>query len=167
IFTRTGVADVQRILFLAIILTAFVLLAFLHTLRNTLMVLVAIPFSLISTFFVMFALGFNLDTMSLMALALLVGILVDDSIVVLENINRHLAMGKTPWQAALDGRSEIGLAAMAITFTDVVVYAPVAFMTGNIGQLFREFGLTIVAATLFSLLVSFTLTPMLASRLLT
>ncbi|HEY3078734.1 MAG TPA: efflux RND transporter permease subunit [Chloroflexota bacterium] len=166
LFTRAAVDDVQRNLYLAIFLTAAVLLVFLHTLRNTLMVLVAIPFSLVSTFFVMFLLGFNLDTMSLMALALLVGILVDDSIVVLENINRHLAMGKSAWAAALDGRNEIGLAAIAITLTDVVVYAPVAFMTGNIGQLFREFGLTIVAATLFSLLVSFTLTPMLASRLL-
>jgi HAE1 family hydrophobic/amphiphilic exporter-1 len=166
IFTRAAVDDVQRNLCLAILLTAAVLLVFLHTIRNTLMVLVAIPFSLVSTFLVMFAFGFNLDTMSLMALALLIGILVDDSIVVLENINRHLALGKNPWNAALDGRSEIGLAAIAITLTDVVVYAPVAFMSGNIGQLFREFGLTIVAATLFSLLVSFTLTPMLASRLL-
>ena len=166
VFTRAAVSDVQRNLYLAILLTAIVLLVFLHTLRNTLMVLIAIPTSIVSTFFVMFALGFNLDTMSLMALALLIGILVDDSIVVLENINRHLALGENPWEAALKGRSEIGLAAIAITLTDVVVYTPVAFMTGNIGQLFREFGLTIVAATLFSLLVSFTLTPMLASRLL-
>ncbi|HLG72453.1 MAG TPA: efflux RND transporter permease subunit [Chloroflexota bacterium] len=166
IFTRAAVDDVQRNLYLAILLTAMVLMLFLHTFRNTLMVLVAIPTSLVSTFFIMFLLGFSLDTMSLMALALLIGILVDDSIVVLENINRHLALGEKPWDAALNGRSEIGLAAIAITMTDVVVYTPVAFMAGNIGQLFREFGLTIVAATLFSLLVSFTLTPMLASRLL-
>ena len=166
IFTRAAVEDVQRNLYLAVFLTATVLLLFLHTVRNTLMVLVAIPTSLVSTFFVMYLLGFNLDVMSLMALALLIGILVDDSIVVLENINRHLGMGEPPWEAAMNGRSEIGLAAIAITFTDVVVYAPVAFMSGNIGQLFKEFGLTIVAATLFSLLVSFTLTPMLASRLL-
>jgi hydrophobic/amphiphilic exporter-1 (mainly G- bacteria), HAE1 family len=166
IFTRAAVDDVQRNLYLAVFLTATVLLLFLHTIRNTLMVLVAIPVSLVSTFFIMFVLGFNLDVMSLMALALLIGILVDDSIVVLENINRHLGLGEAPWEAAMNGRSEIGLAAIAITFTDVVVYAPVAFMQGNIGQLFKEFGLTIVAATLFSLLVSFTLTPMLASRLL-
>ncbi|HEX6513165.1 MAG TPA: efflux RND transporter permease subunit [Chloroflexota bacterium] len=165
-FTRAAVNDVQRNLYLAILLTAAVLMIFLHSFRNTLMVLVAIPVSLVSTFFIMFLFGFNLDTMSLMALALLIGILVDDSIVVLENINRHLALGEKPWDAALNGRSEIGLAAIAITFTDVVVYTPIAFMTGNIGQLFKEFGLTIVAATLFSLLVSFTLTPMLASRLL-
>jgi HAE1 family hydrophobic/amphiphilic exporter-1 len=166
VFTRAAVDDVQRNLYIAVFLTAAVLLLFLHTIRNTLMVLVAIPVSLVSTFFIMYLLGFNLDIMSLMALALLIGILVDDSIVVLENINRHLALGEPPWEAALNGRSEIGLAAIAITFTDVVVYAPVAFMQGNIGQLFKEFGLTIVAATLFSLLVSFTLTPMLASRLL-
>ncbi|MSQ14709.1 MAG: efflux RND transporter permease subunit [Dehalococcoidia bacterium] len=166
IFTRAAVDDVQRNLYLAIILTAAVMLLFLHTIRNTLIVLVAIPVSIISTFLVMYALGFNLDTMSLMALALLIGILVDDSIVVLESINRHLARGERPWEAALNGRSEIGLAAIAITLTDVVVYVPVAFMSGNVGQLFREFGLTIVAATLFSLLVSFTLTPMMASRLL-
>jgi HAE1 family hydrophobic/amphiphilic exporter-1 len=166
VFTRAAVDDVQRNLYLAIILTAAVLMLFLHTLRNTLMVLVAIPTSLISTFFIMFLFGFSLDTMSLMALALLIGILVDDSIVVLENINRHLGMGEKPWDAAINGRSEIGLAAIAITMTDVVVYTPVAFMSGNIGQLFREFGVTIVVATLFSLLVSFTLTPMLASRLL-
>src|SRR5579884_1948068 len=155
IFTRAAVDDVQRNLYLAILLTAAVL-----------MVLVSIPTSLVSTFFVMYILGFNLDTMSLMALALLIGILVDDSIVVLENINRHLGMGEKPWDAALNGRTEIGLAAITITVTDVVVYTPVAFMAGNIGQLFREFGLTIVAATMCSLLVSFTLTPMLASRLL-
>ena len=93
-----------------------------------------------------------------------IGILVDDSIVVLENIFRHLDLGEAPQEAALNGRSEIGLAAIAITLTDVVVYLPVAFMTGIIGQFFREYGITIAAATLFSLFVSFTLTPMLASR---
>ncbi|HEY3118482.1 MAG TPA: efflux RND transporter permease subunit, partial [Chloroflexota bacterium] len=165
-FTTAALDDVQRDLYLAMLITGLVLLLFLHTLRNTGMVLVAIPTSLLTTFLIMFFLGFSLDIMSLMALALLIGILVDDSIVVLENINRHLGLGKSPWQAAIDGRSEIGLAAIAITATDVVVYTPVAFMAGNIGQLFREFGLAIVAATVLSLLVSFTLTPMLASRLL-
>ncbi len=103
--------------------------------------------------------------MSLMALALMIGILVDDSIVVLENIHRHLQLGESPRQAALNGRSEIGMAAIAITMADVVVYTPIAFMSAaSIGQLFRQYGLTVVAATLFSLLMSFTLTPMLASR---
>jgi HAE1 family hydrophobic/amphiphilic exporter-1 len=166
IFTREALYDVKRDLIIAIILCSMVLLVFLHSMRNTGIVLLAIPTSLISTFLVMYFLNFTLDTISLMALALLIGILVDDSIVVLENINRHLHMGEAPRDAALNGRSEIGLAAIAITLTDVVVYAPIAFMAGNIGKIFKEFGLTIVAATLFSLFVSFTLTPMLASRLL-
>ncbi|MBI2321558.1 MAG: efflux RND transporter permease subunit [Chloroflexi bacterium] len=126
--------------------------------------MLAIPTSLISTFLVMYALGFSMNLMTLMALALMIGILVDDSIVVLENIHRHLTMGAPPREAALKGRSEIGLAAIAITLADVIVYLPVAFMQGNIGRLFREYGLTVAAAALFSLLVSFTLTPMLASR---
>ncbi len=163
-FTRAALDAVQNDLILAILLTAAVLLLFLHTWRNTLIVILAIPTSLVSTFLVMYALGFNLDTISLMALALMIGILVDDSIVVLENIHRHLHLGEEPITAALNGRSEIGLAAIAITLTDVVVYVPVAFMQGNLGKLFREYGLTIAAATLFSLFVSFTLTPMLASR---
>src|SRR4029079_7338504 len=120
--------------------------------------------SLVSTFLVMYFLGFSLDIVSLMALALTIGILVDDSIVVLENISRHLEHGEKSRDAALKGRSEIGMAAIAITLVDVVVYLPVSFMSGNIGRLFREFGITIAAATLFSLFISFTLTPMLASR---
>lgn len=163
-FVRRSLDAVQFDLGLAVLLTATVLLLFLHTWRNTVIVLLAIPTSLISTFLVMYALGFTLNLMTLMALAMTIGILVDDSIVVIENIHRHLRGGEAPIAAALHGRSEIGLAAMAITFTDIVVYLPVAFMQGNIGQLFRQYGLTIAAATLFSLFVSFTLTPLLASR---
>jgi len=120
----------------------------------------------VSTFLLMYALGFSLDTISLMAMALMIGILVDDSIVVLENTTRHLSLGENPITAALNGRAEIGMAAMAVTLTDVVVYVPISFMQGNVGKLFREFGLTVASATLLSLLVSFTLVPMLASRLL-
>src|SRR5262249_13186472 len=127
-------------------------------------VLLAIPTSLIATLGVMYFLGFSLNMMSLMGLTLTVGILVDDSIVVLENIFRHLQMGEAPREAAVNGRSEIGFAAVAITLVDVVVFAPIAFMSGIVGQYFREFGLVIVSATLFSLFVSFTLTPLLASR---
>ncbi len=163
-FTRAALDAVQKDLLMAVLLCGAVLLVFLHTWRNTLIVVLAIPTSLISTFLVMFALGFSLNTMSLLALALMIGILVDDSIVVLENIHRHLQLGEHPRDAALKGRSEIGMAAMAITFVDVVVYVPVAFMQGNVGRMFKEYGLTIAAATLFSLFVSFTLTPMLASR---
>ena len=140
------------------------MLLFLHAWRHTVIVLLAIPTSLVSTFLVMYALGFSLNIMSLMALALMIGILVDDSIVVLENIHRHLQLGENPQQAALTGRGEIGMAAIAITMADVVVYTPIAFISGSLGQLFRQYGLTVVAATLFSLLISFTLTPMLASR---
>ena len=164
VYTHESIQAVEDDLALAILLPAIVLLLFLHRPRNMLIVLLAIPISLISTFTVMYFLGFSLDLISLLALSLMTGILVDDSIVVLENINRHLAMGKSPIQAALDGRIEIGLAAVAITMTDVVVYGPIAFTQGLIGQVFREFGLTIVTSTLFSLFVSFTVTPLLASR---
>jgi HAE1 family hydrophobic/amphiphilic exporter-1 len=131
---------------------------------SALIVLCAIPVTIVATLLFMYMMGFTLNTISLLALALMIGILVDDSIVVLENIDRHLHLGETPRQAALIGRSEIGLAAIAITLVDVVVFVPLAFMPGNLGQLFREFGFTIAAATLMSLFVSFTLTPMLASR---
>ncbi len=163
-YTFASMRAVEDDLILAIILPAIVLLLFLHRPRNMLIVILAIPTSLISTFTLMYFLGFSLDGVSLVALSLITGILVDDSIVVLENINRHLAMKKSPEQAALDGRTEIGQAAIAITMTDVVVYAPIAFTSGLVGQFFREFGLTIVIATLFSLFVSFTLTPMLSAR---
>ena len=164
IFTRSSLDSIQRDLILAVILVGIVMLLFLHQWRNTLIVLLAIPTVLISTFLFMFALGFTLNIMTMMALALMIGILVDDSIVVLENIHRHLEMGENPIQAALNGRSEIGLAAIAITLADVIVYAPIAFVSGTVGQLFRQYGLTIVIATLLSLLISFTLTPMVASR---
>jgi len=163
-FTRASVDSVRTDLLLAVFITGLVLLFFLHLLRSTIIVLLAVPTSLISTLLVMWALGFSLNMLTLLALALTIGILVDDSIVVLENIFRHLDLGEQPREAALNGRSEIGLAAIAITLTDVVVYLPVAFMTGIIGQFFREYGITIAVATLFSLMVSFTLTPMIASR---
>src|SRR5262249_55089906 len=164
VFTRNSLNGVQRSLFEAVFLTGLVLLFFLHTLRSTTIVLFAIPTSMISTFMVMYFLGFSLNIMTSMALVLVIGILVDDSIVVLENIFRHLELGETPFTAALKGRSELGLAAIAITLSDVVVFTPVAFMSGMAGQWFRQFGLVIASATLLSLFVSFTLTPMLASR---
>jgi HAE1 family hydrophobic/amphiphilic exporter-1 len=163
-YTYASMRAVEDDLILAIILPAIVLLLFLHRPRNMFIVLMAIPTSLVSTFTLMYFFGFSLDLVSLIALSLITGILVDDSIVVLENINRHLAMRKNPEQAAIDGRTEIGQAAIAITLTDVVVYAPIAFTSGLVGQFFREFGLTIVVATLFSLFISFTLTPLLAAR---
>lgn len=145
--------------------TSLVLYLFLRGWRSMATVLVAIPTSLISTFFAMYFAGFTFNMMSLMGMSLCIGILVDDSIVVLENIHRHMKMGKEPCVAAEEGRTEIGMAAIAITLCDVVVFMPIAFMNGMTGQYFRQFGLTIVFATLFSMFVSFTLTPMLASRL--
>ena len=164
LFTRASLDAIQRDLILAIFLVGAVMLLFLHQWRHTLIVLFAIPTVLISTFLVMYMLGFTLNIMTLMALALMIGILVDDSIVVLENIHRHLELGEPPREAALRGRSEIGLAAIAITLADVIVYAPMAFVEGTVGQLFRQYGLTIVVATMLSLFISFTLTPMVASR---
>jgi len=145
--------------------TGLVLYLFLRGWRSTAAVLIAIPTSLISTFFALYVAGFTFNMMSLMGMALCIGILVDDSVVVLENIHRHMRMGKPADIAAEEGRTEIGMAAIAITLCDVVVFLPIAFMAGMTGQFFRQFGLTIVFATLFSMLVSFTLTPLLASRL--
>lgn len=162
-FIKSSVAAVQEDLILAVLITGLVMLVFLHTLRSTFIVIMAIPTSLLSTFLVMWALGYSINVLTLLAMTLIIGILVDDSIVVLENIERHLKMRKMPKQAAIDGRQEIGWAAIAITLVDVVVYIPVAFTSGIVGQFFRAYGITIVAATLFSLLISFTLTPLLAA----
>ncbi len=162
--TRNSLNGVYRSLIEAVALTGLVLLVFLHTIRSTLIVLFAIPTALITTFLVMLFMGFTLNLMSSIALVMVIGVLVDDSIVVLENIFRHLEMGEEPHAAAINGRSEIGLAAIAITLVDVVVFTPVAFMSGTVGGFFRQFGLVIASATLLSLFVSFTLTPMLASR---
>ncbi|WP_442590806.1 efflux RND transporter permease subunit [Pedobacter sp. AW31-3R] len=149
---------------LAVIIVAIVMLAFLHSFRSSMFVLVALPSSIIPTFIAMYFMGFSLNLMSLMAMSLVVGILVDDSIVVLENIYRHLEMGSDKQKAALDGRNEIGFTAMAITLVDVVVFLPLALAGGLIGSILREFSLVVVFSTLMSLFVSFTITPMLASR---
>ncbi len=162
-FIKNSVRSVEEDLMLAILITGLVMLVFLHTLRSTFIVILAIPSSLMATFLVMWALGYSLNVLTLLALTLIIGVLVDDSIVVLENIERHLRMKKSPRQAAIDGRSEIGWAAIAITLVDVVVYVPVAFTSGIVGQFFRSYGITIATATLFSLFMSFTLTPMLAA----
>jgi HAE1 family hydrophobic/amphiphilic exporter-1 len=141
------------------------MLLFLHSLRNALIVLVAIPASLISTFIAMYLLGYTLNLMTLLAMSLVIGILVDDSIVVLENIYRHLQMGKGRRKAALDGRNEIGFTALAITLVDVVVFSPVVFIEGTISDILQQFSIVVVVSTLMSLFVCFTLTPWLASRL--
>jgi len=164
IFIRNSLADTQRTLVEGVLMTGLVLLFFLREWRSLVIVMLAIPTSIIATFMMMYFFDYTFNLLSLMGLSLCVGILVDDSIVVLENIHRHLQMGKNPIQAAIDGRQEIGMAAVAITMSDVVVFGPIAFMQGMVGQMFRQFGLTVVVATLFSLFVSFTLTPMMAAR---
>lgn len=164
-FVENALHNTFKTLMEGLCTTGLILFLFLRGWRSTVAVIIAIPTSLISTFFVMYIAGFSFNMMSLMGMALCIGILVDDSIVVLENIHRHLQMGKQADIAAEEGRLEIGMAAIAITLCDVVVFVPIAFMTGMTGQFFRQFGLTIVFATLFSMFVSFTLTPMLASRL--
>lgn len=163
-FTLEAAHAVNKDLMIAIMLVAIVMFVFLHSLRNSLIVLVSIPTSLVSTFVIMSIFGFTLNLMTLLAMSLVIGILVDDSIVVLENIHRHLVLGKDKKTAALDGRNEIGFSALAITLIDVVVFVPLALVSGMIGNILRQFAVMIAASTLMSLLVSFTITPMLASR---
>lgn len=163
-FVRSSLVDVERELMLAALLTGLVLLAFLHTVRATLIVLLAIPTCVVVTFIVMRLTGTSLNVLSLLGLTTSIGILVDDSIVVLENIHRKLEAGRAPLDAAIEGRSEIGLAAIAITLVDVVVFGPIIFLTGTTGGFLRNFAIVITAATLTSLFVSFTLAPLLASR---
>jgi HAE1 family hydrophobic/amphiphilic exporter-1 len=163
-YTQKSLDGVLQSLVEGIVLTAVVLMLFLHAWRNALVVMIAIPSSLLSTFIVMKQLHFTLDIVSLMGVSLIIGILVDDSIVVLENITRHRDLGQSPFDAAITGRGEIGGAALAITLVDVVVFLPIAFLSGIVGKFMIEFGIVVVVATLFSLLVSFTLTPMLAAR---
>jgi HAE1 family hydrophobic/amphiphilic exporter-1 len=163
-FTVDAANAVKVDLLWAILLVGLVMLVFLHSIRNALIVMVAIPCSLISTLIAMLAFGFTLNLMTLMAMSLLIGILVDDSIVVLENIHRHLELGEEPRQAALTGRNEIGFTALSITMVDVVVFLPLSLLSGLIGNIVREYSLVIVVATLLSLFVSFTVTPLLASR---
>jgi multidrug efflux pump subunit AcrB len=163
-YTQKSLNGVWQSLIEGIVLTMLVMLLFLHAWRNAIVIMIAIPSSILSTFVLMMLFGFHLDTMSLMALSLIIGILVDDSIVVLENITRHRDLGEDPVDAAVNGRSEIGSAAVAITMVDVVVFLPIAFLPGIVGAYLREFGAVIVISTLFSLFVSFTLTPLLAAR---
>ena len=163
-FTLDAVTAVQHDLMLAVLLVALVMMLFLHSLRNSLIVLVSIPTSLITTFTGMYLFGFSLNLMTLLSLSLVVGVLVDDSIVVLENIYRHIERGEEPRNAALAGRNEIGFTALSITLVDVVVFLPLSLVSGIVGNILREFSVVMVISTLVSLFVSFTLTPLLASR---
>ncbi|RGP37548.1 efflux RND transporter permease subunit [Pseudotabrizicola alkalilacus] len=148
------------------ILAVLVVLAFLKNWRATLIAAVALPLSAVPTFFIMDLLGFSLNLVSFLALTLATGILVDDAIVEIENIARHIRMGKTPFRAAIEAADEIGLAVIATTFTIVAVFVPVSFMPGIPGQYFRQFGMTVAIAVLFSLIVARLITPMMAAYLM-
>ena len=165
-FIRDSINDVLFNLLIGILLTTLVLFVFLHSWRGTLIAAAAMPVTIISTFILMDLAGFTLNVMTLMALSITVGILVTNTIVVLESIYRHLDRGESPGDAAWKGTSEIGVAVAASTLTNLVVFTPIAFMEGIIGQFFYAFGLTVVFATLFSIFISFTLAPLLAARLL-
>jgi HAE1 family hydrophobic/amphiphilic exporter-1 len=160
---RVSVANVQRTLIEGAALTVLIVFLFLNSWRSTVITGLTLPIALIGTFLFMYLFGFTINGITLMALSLCVGLLIDDAIVVRENIVRHVQMGKTPRQAALDGTNEIGLAVLATTLSIVAVFLPIGFMGGIVGKFFHEFGITIVAAVLISMFVSFTLDPMLSS----
>ncbi len=164
IFIEDSINDVLFDIFYGGLLAVIVIYLFLANFRATVISGLALPASIIASFILMFALGFTLNMMSLLALSLAVGLLIDDAIVVIENIYRHMAQGETAMEAAKSASEEIGLAVMATTFTIVAVFIPVAFMPGIVGRFFYEFGITISAAVLVSLFVAFTLTPMLSSK---
>lgn len=163
-FTLDAADGVIHDLVIAVLLVAFIMLFFLHSPRNASIVMVSIPLSIVSTFIVMYALDYSLNLMSLLGLSLVVGILVDDSIVVLENIFSHMERGRTPYEASIDTAKEIGLSVASITLVIVVVFLPILFVSGTIADILRQFSVVIIVATLISLVVSFTITPFLASR---
>ncbi|MFG6448214.1 efflux RND transporter permease subunit [Roseateles sp. BYS180W] len=160
---RVSVANVQRTLIEGAVLTVLIVFLFLNSWRSTVITGLTLPIALIGTFLFMYVFGFTINNITMMALSLCVGLLIDDAIVVRENIVRHVAMGVSPRQAALDGTAEIGLAVLATTLSIVAVFLPIGFMGGIVGKFFHEFGITIVAAVLISMFVSFTLDPMLSS----
>ncbi|MEZ4448907.1 MAG: efflux RND transporter permease subunit [Nannocystaceae bacterium] len=166
VFVSNSIDGVKDDLIIGAILTVLIILVFLHDLRATFIAALAIPTSIVGTFAFMSWMGFSFNNITMLALSLSIGILVDDAIVVIENIYRHLEMGKPRMKAALDATSEIGLAVIATTSSIVAVFVPVAYMQGIIGRFFYQFGITVSAAVLISMLVSFTLTPMLSSRLM-
>ncbi len=163
-YTKELLSGVTRTLIEGIIFTAIVMLFFLRSWRNAVVVMIAVPASFLVTLAAMRVAGFTLDTVSLLAMTLMIGILVDDSIVVLENIERHYREGEMPHVAAINGLSQIGIATIVITLVIVVVFLPISFLPGSVGLFLREFGLVVTVATLTSLFVSFTVTPALAGR---
>jgi hydrophobic/amphiphilic exporter-1 (mainly G- bacteria), HAE1 family len=164
VFIRDSVSDVEDTLVLGGFLTILIVFCFLNSWRSTVITGLTLPISVISSFIVMYFLGMTLNTMTLMALSLAIGLLIDDAIVVRENIVRHLEQGQDHFTAAREATNEIGLAVMATTFSIIAVFVPVAFMKGIVGRFFFQFGISVAFAVLVSLFVSFTLDPMLSSR---
>jgi len=160
---RVGVDNVRRTLIEGALLTVLIVFLFLNSWRSTVITGLTLPIAIVGTFLFMYMFGFTINMVTLMALSLCVGLLIDDAIVVRENIVRHVQMGKSAYQASMEGTQEIGLAVLATTLSIVAVFLPIGFMGGIIGKFFHEFGLTIVAAVLISMFVSFTLDPMLSS----
>jgi HAE1 family hydrophobic/amphiphilic exporter-1 len=160
---RVAVNNVRKTLVEGALLTVLIVFLFLNSWRSTIITGLTLPIAVISTFWIMSLMGFTINMMTLMALSLCIGLLIDDAIVVRENIVRHVQMGQSAFNAAMDGTREIGLAVLATTFSIVAVFLPIGFMDGVIGKFFHEFGLTIVAAVMISMFVSFTLDPMLSS----
>ncbi len=163
---RASVADVQFTLLLTVALVVMVIFLFLRNFWATIIPAVTVPLSLIGTFAVLYELGYSLDNLSLMALSISVGFVVDDAVVVIENIVRHMEEGATPFEAALKGASEIGFTIVSITLSLIAVFIPLFLMSGYVGLLFREFAVTVSVSLVLSLLISLTLTPMMCSRLL-
>lgn len=165
-FIRSSISAVQEDLVLGGVLAVLVVLVFLRNYRSTLVAAAALPTAIIGTFAVMNALGFTFNVITMLALTLSIGLLIDDAIVVIENIVRHVEAGESPWEAARKGTSEIALAVLAVTLAVVAVFVPVAFMEGLIGRFFYQFGVTVAVAVVISYLVSMTLTPMLSARVI-
>jgi multidrug efflux pump len=165
-FINDSIDEVIETLLIAMVLVVLVVLAFLKSFRATMIPTLAIPISIIGALAAAYFAGFTINILTLLALVLAIGLVVDDAIVVLENVYRHMEMGKSRWQAALDGSSEIGFAVIATTIALVAVFVPLAFLTGSVGRLFNEFGVSLAVAILISGFVALTLTPMLCSRML-
>jgi HAE1 family hydrophobic/amphiphilic exporter-1 len=163
-FIRSNLEDVRLNILFGGLMAVLVVFVFMRDWRSTLITALALPTSVIATFFFMWAAGFTLNMMTLMAISLVIGILIDDAVVVRENIYRHMEEGEDPMTAARKGTAEIGLAVMATTFTILAVFLPVGFMTGLVGQFFKSFALTVAFAVAMSLVIAFTLDPMLSSR---
>ncbi len=165
-FIKESISEVEQTLIIALILVILVVLAFLKSFRATIIPTFAIPISIIGSLAAVYFAGFTINILTLLGFVLAIGLVVDDAIVVLENIYRHMEMGKTRWQAAIDGSKEIGFAIISTTIALVAVFIPLAFLSGNVGRLFNEFGIAVAVAVLISGFVALTLTPMISSQIL-